>query len=72
VVRGPAPGRLKPREVAAALGLPLAGTLRPEPAMCQALERGEPPAGGGKGPLAALCRRLITELLGDERLAVAA
>ncbi len=72
VVRGPAPGRLKPREVAAALGLPLAGTLRPEPAMCQALERGEPPAGGGKGPLAALCRRLITELLGDERMAVAA
>lgn len=72
VVRGPAPGRLKPRDVANALGLPLAGTLRPEPAMCQALERGEAPASGGKGPLAALCRRLITELVGDERLAVAA
>jgi secretion/DNA translocation related CpaE-like protein len=72
VVRGPAPGGLKPRDIASALGLPLAGTLRPEPAMCQALERGEAPASGGKGPLAALCRRLITELAGDERMAVAA
>ena len=40
--------------------------------MCQALERGEAPASGGKGPLAVLCRRLITELVGDERMAVAA
>jgi secretion/DNA translocation related CpaE-like protein len=62
VVRGPAPGRLKAREVAAALGLPLAGSLRPEPAMCQALERGEAPAAAGKGPLAELCRRLIDDL----------
>jgi secretion/DNA translocation related CpaE-like protein len=72
VVRGPAPGRLKPRDVASALGLPLAGTLRPEPAMCQAVERGEAPAGSGKGPLAELCRRLIGELVGDERATVAA
>jgi secretion/DNA translocation related CpaE-like protein len=63
VVRGPAPGKLRPRDVAAALGLPLAGSLRPEPALCQALERGEAPAAGGKGPLADLCRRLIDELV---------
>jgi len=63
VVRGPSPGKLKPRHVANVLGLPLAGSLRPEPAMCQALERGEPPATTGRGPLAALCRRLINDLV---------
>jgi secretion/DNA translocation related CpaE-like protein len=62
VVRGPAPGRLKPREVARALHLPLAGTLRPEPAVCQALERGEAPTAEGRGPLAELCGRLVREL----------
>ena len=72
VVRGPAPGKLRPREVAAALRLPLAGSLRPDPAMCRALERGEAPAGGGKGPLAQLCRRLIEELVREETAEVAA
>jgi secretion/DNA translocation related CpaE-like protein len=72
VVRGPAPGRLKPRDVAGALGLPLAGSLRPESAMCQGLERGVAPATDGKGPLAALCRQLIRELVGDEESAAAA
>jgi secretion/DNA translocation related CpaE-like protein len=62
VVRGPAPGRLRAREIARSLGLPLAGTLRPEPGLCQALERGEAPAADGRGPLAELCRRLIQEL----------
>ncbi|GIF15108.1 septum site-determining protein Ssd [Actinoplanes teichomyceticus] len=64
VVRGPAPGRLRPREIAQTLGLPLAGSLRPEPSMCQALEHGTPPTTGGRGPLADLCRRLIDELMG--------
>lgn len=63
VVRGPAPGKLKAREVARALGLPLAGSLRPEPALCQALERGEAPTASGHGPLAELCRRLIDDLV---------
>ena len=66
VVRGPAPGKLRSREVAAALHLPLAGTLRPEPAMCQELERGRPPAGDGKGPLADLCRQLIEDLVREQ------
>jgi secretion/DNA translocation related CpaE-like protein len=63
VVRGPAPGRLRAREIAQALGLPLAGTLRPEPAMCQAMERGTAPTTDGKGPLAELCLRLIEDLM---------
>jgi secretion/DNA translocation related CpaE-like protein len=62
IVRGPAPGRLRAREISRALGLPLGGTLRAEPDLAKALERGEPPAGTGKGPLAALCLRLIGEL----------
>jgi secretion/DNA translocation related CpaE-like protein len=72
VVRGPSPGKLRPREVASALGLPLAGSLRPEPAMCQALERGEAPANAGKGPLAELCRRLIGDLVRPEQTEAAA
>jgi hypothetical protein len=71
VVRGPAPGRLKAREVARALGLPLAGSLRPESSLCQALERGEAPAAAGHGPLAELCRRLIADLTGTASEAVA-
>jgi len=63
VVRGPAPGKLRPRQVAEALGLPLAGALRPDPGMCQALERGQAPAADGKGPLAELCRNLVKELV---------
>ncbi|MDM4722139.1 CpaE-like family protein [Micromonospora sp. WMMA1363] len=64
VVRGPAPGRLDATEVAKALGLPLAGTLRPEPALRRRLERGGAPAADGRGPLADLSRRIITELTG--------
>ncbi|MEU4677575.1 septum site-determining protein Ssd [Micromonospora sp. NPDC023737] len=64
IVRGPAPGRLRADEVARALGLPLAGTLRPEPAIVRGLERGEAPAATGRGPLAALCQRIVAELTG--------
>jgi secretion/DNA translocation related CpaE-like protein len=59
VVRGPAPGGLKAGEIARALGLPLAGCLRLEPGVARGLERGEPPAASGAGPLAELCRRLL-------------
>ena len=72
VVRGPAPGKLKAREVARSIGLPLAGALRPEAAICQALERGDAPAADGRGPLAELCKRLIRQLTEDERAEVAA
>jgi secretion/DNA translocation related CpaE-like protein len=62
VVRGPAPGGLRAKEVAQALGLPLAGSLRAEPRLASSLERGEPPARDGRGPLAELCQRLLDEL----------
>ncbi|MER7888707.1 septum site-determining protein Ssd [Micromonospora sp. NPDC094482] len=64
IVRGPAPGRLKATEVARALGLPLAGALRPEPGITRGLERGEAPAASGRGPLAVLCQRIVAELTG--------
>ncbi|HEY3009503.1 MAG TPA: septum site-determining protein Ssd [Micromonosporaceae bacterium] len=72
VVRGPSPGGLKADEVIHALGLPLAGTLRPEPRLAPALERGEAPAQSGRGPLATLCQRLVTELVEQRPRAVAA
>ena len=62
VVRAPGPGRLRTREIARALDLPVAGTMRSEPGLSRALERGIPPAGTGRGPLAVLCRRLLGEL----------
>ncbi|MGH3326987.1 MAG: septum site-determining protein Ssd [Streptomycetales bacterium] len=62
VVRGPAPSGLSGKDVAASLGLPLAGEIRPEPELSRALERGEPPARRGRGPLAAFCRSFLHEL----------
>ncbi len=62
VVRGPAPGGLRTKDVAQAIGIPLAGSLRPEPRLAAGLERGEPPAKDGAGPLAALCQRILDEL----------
>jgi len=67
VVRGPAPGGLEPADIAAALALPLAGTLKPEPDLAVALERGEAPAGRGVGPLADFCARLLGEFTGVAR-----
>jgi secretion/DNA translocation related CpaE-like protein len=62
VVRGPAPAGLRTRDLSEMLGLAVAGVLRPDPRLARALERGEPPAGRGRGPLATLCRRLLAEL----------
>ncbi len=53
-------GRLPDDVVAAAVGLPLAGSLRPEPGLAECLGRGEPP-GRGSGPLARLCDRLVMD-----------
>lgn len=71
VVRGPAPGGLAADLVAGSLGLPLAGTLRPEPGLAAAQERGEPPARGGRGPLARFCRRFLAGLPAPARRAAA-
>lgn len=62
VVRGPAPSDLTAADLARALALPLAGALRPEPGLARALEHGEPPAGSGRGPLATLCRHILSEV----------
>jgi len=63
VTRGPSPSGLVGGQVAAALGLPLLGELRAEPGLDVALERGEPPARRGRGPLSVVCERLLDELL---------
>jgi secretion/DNA translocation related CpaE-like protein len=69
VVRGPAPSGLTAEDVATSLGLPLAGWLRPEPGLAAALERGEPPGGSGRGPLAELSAALLDLLPGVVRRA---
>ena len=63
VTRGPAPSGLGGEQVARALGLPLLADLKPEPGLEVALERGEPPAHRGRGPLSVACARLLDELL---------
>jgi secretion/DNA translocation related CpaE-like protein len=63
VVRGPSPSGLDGVQIAGALGLPLVGELKPEPGLELALERGEPPGRRGRGPLAVLCDRLLSDLL---------
>ncbi len=55
VVRGPAPSGLDAELMAESLGLPLEGSLRAEPGLASALERGVPPASRGRGPLAGFC-----------------
>ncbi|MGH8895399.1 MAG: septum site-determining protein Ssd, partial [Actinomycetes bacterium] len=69
VVRGPAPSGLTGTDVAASLGLPFAGWLRPEPGLAAVLERGEAPAGTGRGPLADLCGQLLDGVLGGREVA---
>lgn len=61
VVRGPAPGGVTPRDVAAALGLPLLHAMRPQPGLARALDRGSPP-GRGRGPLLDAARAVLDEL----------
>ncbi|HSJ60634.1 MAG TPA: septum site-determining protein Ssd [Jiangellaceae bacterium] len=63
VVRKPAPSGLRSTDIAAALGLPVAAELDPEPGLAEALERGEPPAWSGRGPLATICERLLDEMV---------
>jgi hypothetical protein len=71
VVRGPAPSGLRARDIAAALGLPVVAELDPEPGLPEALERGEPPARSGRGPLASVCTRMIDEMVDRDGLEAA-
>lgn len=61
VVRGPAPGGIEADEVARAIGLPLLTTMRPQPGLAGALERGVVP-GRTRGPLAAAARDVLAAL----------
>jgi secretion/DNA translocation related CpaE-like protein len=67
VVRGPAPSELPVEVVVDALGLPLAGAMLAEPKLAEALERGEPPARRGKGPLAEFCGAFLDDLAARPR-----
>ena len=67
VVRGPAPGDVSATEVQQALGLPLAGALRPEPHLDVHLEEGRPPGRKARWPLGTLCDGVLRELLGPEQ-----
>lgn len=62
VVRMPGPSRLEPSVVAECAGIPLVASLRSEPGLLAAIDRGEVPTGNGRGPLAAVCRELLSGL----------
>lgn len=61
VVRGPAPGGLRSRDVAAIVGLPLLAAMRPQPGIAAMLERGglRLPR---RSPLGAAARRVMAVL----------
>jgi secretion/DNA translocation related CpaE-like protein len=64
VVRGPAPGGLRAPDVAEALGVPLLASMRAEPALDGALERGRF-APKARGPLATAAGAVLRALGGD-------
>lgn len=68
VVRGPAPSGLPAEVIASSLGLPLAGSIAAEPRLAETIERGEPPARRGRGPLAQFCGRFLDDLHVDAAL----
>jgi len=61
VVRGPAPGGLTATDVSRALGLPLLASMRPQPGLAGALDRGQLP-GRARGPLATAARSVLEAL----------
>jgi hypothetical protein len=62
VARGPAPSGLSARQVAEALGLPLALEVRSEPGLAASADRGE--RWRRRGPLAAAADLLVADVLG--------
>lgn len=63
VLREPVAGRQRAVEVAKTLRLPMAGRLRTEPKLADAMEKGLPPGADPAGQLAALCGRLLRDSL---------
>ena len=72
VVRGPSPADVPAAEVQRALGLPLAGTLRPEPHLDEHLEEGLPPGRRARWPLGTFCDGLLRDLMVVEQVRRAA
>jgi secretion/DNA translocation related CpaE-like protein len=69
VIRGPAPGGLKPDVIAESLRLPLAGVMAADRRLPGAIERGEPPS--DSGPLTAFCTRFLANLAQERRTSAA-
>jgi secretion/DNA translocation related CpaE-like protein len=63
VVRHETTRRMSANEVAKTLELPLAGQIKSESRLADALERGCPPASDQRGPLAAFCRQLLQKAM---------
>ncbi|MDA4106614.1 septum site-determining protein Ssd [Mycolicibacterium holsaticum] len=63
VVRGPAPGGLRPRQVAEIVALPVLAAMRPQPAVARVLER-DGLRLRRQSPLAVAARRVLTVLRG--------
>ncbi|MEO3758457.1 septum site-determining protein Ssd [Mycobacterium sp. B14F4] len=61
VVRGPAPGGLRPADVAAIVDLPLLAAMRPQPGIAQMLESGGLRI-GSRSPLAVAAREVLAML----------
>ena len=59
IVRRPRTGGIGPQLVADALQLPLAGSFGEDASIRQGAERGDPPGGAARSPLAKLSRRLL-------------
>jgi secretion/DNA translocation related CpaE-like protein len=64
VVRGPAPGGLRAPDIAEALGVPLLASMRPEPALDGALERGRF-APRARGPLGTAAKAVLRAVRAD-------
>ncbi|RRO17223.1 septum formation initiator [Saccharopolyspora rhizosphaerae] len=67
VVRGPSPGGLRPRDVARAAGAPVLATMRPQPRLAAAVDRGDlVSAAHRRSPLATAADAALTELAAVE------
>lgn len=67
VVRGPSPGGLGGDDLAAVLGVPLIGTLRPQSRISRDLEAGRAPGADPRSPFGRVCRAVLAEVDGLAR-----
>jgi secretion/DNA translocation related CpaE-like protein len=62
IVRAPGVTGIDAGSVASTLGLDLLGSMRADPAVAESVDRGFGPCRRGRGPLVALCGRVLNEL----------